>query len=135
MASVCVFAFHRAGAGDHADVTIAHRQGAGADDRGFGPHFAAGDFVGGQDGDHLGHARPALQRLAELIPLFADGGDDRPFRAVDRMGFQAQLFDALDHVFDLLGGRSSFHDDDHRAGSLCWGWWLETGNKKSPETW
>ena len=35
------------------------------------------------------------------------------------MGFQAELFDALDHVFDLLRGRAAFHDDDHRKDSLC----------------
>jgi hypothetical protein len=51
------------------------------------------------------------------------------------MGFQAQLFDAHDHVFDLFGGRSSFHDNNHLAGSFFLGCGLENDNKKSPETW
>ena len=91
-------------------------EAAGADDGRLGLDLAAGDFVGGEDRHDLGHARPAFQRLAELVAFLADGGDHGPLGAVDRMGFQAKLFDALDHVFDLFRGCSSFHDDDHRVG-------------------
>ena len=115
-----LFALHRARAGDDAELPIADREAAGADHGRLGLHLAAGDFVGGEDGHDFRHARHAFQRLAELIPLFADGRDDGPFGAVDRVGFQAELLDPLNRVFDLFGRRAAFHDNDHCGAPLDW---------------
>jgi hypothetical protein len=51
------------------------------------------------------------------VPLVADGGNDGPLRPVNDVRPEAQAFDAVDHVFDLLLAGALFHDDDHRLGS------------------
>ena len=83
-------------------------------------HLAAGDFVGSEDRHDLGHTRRAFQRLLKLIPFFADGRNDSPFGAVDRVSFQAKLLDASNHTFDLFGRRAAFHDNDHSRAPLRW---------------
>ena len=88
-----------------------------ADDGRFRLYFQAGDFVGGQNRHHFGHARPAFQRFLVDPAIVADGGDHGPFGADDHMAFQAQRFDACDHVRNILGGGLFFHDDNHGWGA------------------
>ena len=102
-----LFAFHRAGTGDHADRAVAHRQAAGADRGRFAFDFQAGDFVGGQDRHHFGHAGSAFQRFFVGLAIVAHRGDHGSFGADDHVGLQTQRLDALDHVLDV-GGEASF---------------------------
>ena len=75
--------------------------------------FPAGDFVRGEDRHNFFHIIVRFERLPFAISLFSDGGDDGPFGAIDDVGFQAHLLDALSHSLNGLFGRSLFHDDDH----------------------
>ena len=55
------------------------------------------------------------------VALVADGGDDGPLGAAEHGGLQAERFDLLDHVLDVLFFGVTPHDDDHgrllRSGS------------------
>ena len=71
---------------------------------------------------------PLSQRGAVLVAFVADGRDHRSLGAVDRMGLEPKLLDALDHVLDLFLTGALLHYHNHWEGLLGVG-----ANKKSPE--
>jgi hypothetical protein len=51
--------------------------------------LAAGHLVRREDGDHVGHAGSAGERLLGIGPFLADGGDHGPLGADDHVGLEA----------------------------------------------
>ena len=89
------------------------RQAAGADDRRLGLHFAAGDFVRGEDRHDFGHAGAAFQRFLVRLAIVADHGDHGPFGAHDDVGFRPSPSMRWTMCSTSVWLGLFFHDDDH----------------------
>ena len=95
-------------------MAAADGEAAGPDDRRLRLGFQAGDFVRGEDGQHFVDARPAFEHAdAGRRPLVADRGDHGPLGAAEHGRLEAERFDLLDHVLDVLFFGITPHDDDH----------------------
>ena len=66
--------------------------------------LAAGQLVRRQHRNDVLHAGNRPQRLGADLLLVADHADDRAIRAAAEMGLQAQRFDPLDDMGDLVVG-------------------------------
>ena len=79
-----------------ADLHAAH-----VDDARLGVGFVAGQLIGWQHGNHVGHAGDRPQRSVLQLGFVADDADDRAIGAAAQMGLQAERFHPLDDVVDL----------------------------------
>lgn len=60
----------------------------------------------------MGNARNRPQRLFDQLFLIANDPYDRAVRPAAQMSLEPQRFDALEHMLDLLVGRSALQDQD-----------------------
>ena len=109
------FGFHGAGAGDQGDVAaadedVAARRGD-AEDGVFGLGVAADEFVGLADGDALDDAGQRFEDAEIDGAVVAGDADGGASGAGNRVGFEAEAFDALADGADLLLGGVRLHDD------------------------
>ncbi len=62
---------------------------------------AAGQFIGWQHRDNVGHSRNRPQRFFASFVLVADQPDDRPVSATTNVRRQSKRFHPLDDMFQL----------------------------------
>ena len=106
-------AFDGAGAGDHRQVAAADLHAGHVDDRRLGLGLVAGQLVGGQNRNDVGHAGDRPQRSGLQFRFVADHADDRAELAAAQMGLQAERFHAFDDMVDLGVAGSGLENDDH----------------------
>jgi hypothetical protein len=109
--------FDRAGAGDKSNVLAANQDvahGCGdSNDAVFFFGVAADQLVGLADRDAFGDPRKGFEDAEVDSALIASDTDGGSNGAGNRMGFEAEAFDAPAHGADLLLGGVRLHDNQH----------------------
>src|SRR5262249_2407316 len=115
--------FHRARAGDHAQVPAADAHLANLNDRVLAVELAAGELERLQDRQHLFDAGNGLELLGLHVVLVADDPANRPVLAAAAyyrpvlgsadVRLEPQLRDALHDMGDLFRGGLRIEHDDH----------------------
>src|SRR5439155_22013698 len=105
--------FHRTWPPDHTQIATANFHTRNIHDARLRMGLATGQLVRRQDRYYILHARNGPQRLRADLFLVADDTDDRAIRAAAQMCLEAQRFDALDHMTDLVVADSGLEDDNH----------------------
>ena len=75
--------------------------------------FDAREFVRREHGQHFVDAGAAFENADRGVAFVANRGDDGPLGASEHGGLEAERFDLLDHVIDILWFGIATHDDDH----------------------
>ena len=113
-----VFGFDGARASDHGDVRAADEDVAGRcgdfDDGVFFLDVARNEFVGLSDRDALDDAGHGFENAEIDFAGVAGDANGGAGGAGDGMRFEAEGFDAVADVADLLLGGVRLHDDEHR---------------------
>ncbi|HCX01823.1 MAG TPA: hypothetical protein DHO02_05405 [Syntrophaceae bacterium] len=77
--------------------------------------FSAGQFIGFQNRHRFFNTRQRFGIFQHgFVAVVANRPDNRSFHTAGRMRLVADRFNPLNHIFNLLFRRVTFHDNNHR---------------------